>query len=173
MVRRKRRVTYKNASPVLASLLQGCSKKHSRTGRKVDNHNSDFEAETRGENAFSTSTNLHVPLVRRPSTSQRISNTTTPMRSDVSSTSSASADHRTNCRGSTCYFKSVDHVSYALTKQLLSSKWPHCEFHYNYHFHVSVTPYFSLPEWLFWNDGEVVPFSNQISEYTTKRGPFV
>ena len=26
-------------------------------------------------------------------------------------------DHRTNCRGSTCYFKSVDHVSYALTKE--------------------------------------------------------
>ena len=27
------------------------------------------------------------------------------------------ADHKTNCRGSTCYFESVDHVSYALTKE--------------------------------------------------------
>ena len=80
----------KNASPVSASLLQGCSKKRSRTGGDVDNHNSDVAAETRGEDAFSASTNLNVPLIRWPSMSQRISNTTTPIRNDVSSTSSAS-----------------------------------------------------------------------------------
>lgn len=86
----KRRVRMKNASPVSASLLQGCSKKRSRTGGDVDNHNSDVAAETRGEDAFSTSTNLNVPLIRWPSMSQRISNTTTPTRSGLSSPSSPS-----------------------------------------------------------------------------------
>ena len=86
----KRRVRMKNASPVSASLLQGCSKKRSRTGGDVDNHNSDVAAETRGEDAFSASTNLNVPLIRWPSMSQRISNTTTPTRSGLSSPSSPS-----------------------------------------------------------------------------------
>uniref|UniRef100_A0A8W4FE31 HSF-type DNA-binding domain-containing protein n=2 Tax=Sus scrofa TaxID=9823 RepID=A0A8W4FE31_PIG len=90
LVRMKRRVRMKNASPVSASLLQGCSKKRSRTGGDVDNHNSDVVAETRGEDAFSTSTNLNVPLIRWPSMSQRISNTTTPTRSRLSSPSSPS-----------------------------------------------------------------------------------
>ena len=56
----------------------------------MDNHNSDVAAETRGEDAFSTSTNLNVPLIRWPSMSQRISNTTTPTRSGLSSPSSPS-----------------------------------------------------------------------------------
>ncbi|XP_020936570.1 heat shock transcription factor, Y-linked-like [Sus scrofa] len=90
LVRMKRRVRVKNASPVSASLLQGCSKKRSRTGGNVDNHNSDVAAETRGEDAFSASTNLNVPLIRWPYMSQRISNTTTPTRSGLSSPSSPS-----------------------------------------------------------------------------------
>ena len=56
----------------------------------MDNHNSDVAAETRGEDAFSASTNLNVPLIRWPSMSQRISNTTTPTRSGLSSPSSPS-----------------------------------------------------------------------------------
>uniref|UniRef100_A0A5G2QLC4 HSF-type DNA-binding domain-containing protein n=1 Tax=Sus scrofa TaxID=9823 RepID=A0A5G2QLC4_PIG len=79
---------FKRGCPHL--LVRMKRRKRSRTGGDVDNHNSDVAAETRGEDAFSTSTNLNVPLIRWPSMSQRISNTSTPTRSGLSSPSSPS-----------------------------------------------------------------------------------
>ncbi|XP_064134916.1 heat shock transcription factor, Y-linked-like [Loxodonta africana] len=80
LVRMKRRVGIKNASPVPASLVQDFSKKHFRAGGHVDNQNSGLVAETGGESLLSTSTNLHMPLLRKPSTSQIITNTAAPIR---------------------------------------------------------------------------------------------
>ncbi|KAM4798273.1 heat shock transcription factor, Y-linked-like isoform X1 [Urocitellus parryii] len=90
LVRMKRRVGIKNASPISTSLVPDLNKKHLRAGGNVDNHNSGLIAETSGESLFSTSTNLNVPLKKEPSTSQRIANTTDLIRSDFSPPSSTS-----------------------------------------------------------------------------------
>ncbi|KAM9576336.1 heat shock transcription factor, Y-linked-like [Trichechus inunguis] len=84
LVRMKRRVGIKNASPVSASLIQDFNKKHFRAGCHIYNQNSGLVAETSEESLFSTSTNLNVPLTRRPSTSQIIANTASPVRSGFS-----------------------------------------------------------------------------------------
>ncbi|XP_045852534.1 heat shock transcription factor, Y-linked-like [Meles meles] len=81
LVRMKRRVGIKNASAV--SLVQDINKKSCKGGDNVDSLNSGFVAKTSGEMVCSNSTNLNVPLIRKPSPSQRIA-TTSPMRSDFS-----------------------------------------------------------------------------------------
>lgn len=85
----KRRIGIKNSSPLSASLVQDFKKKHFRAGSKI-NYNSGLVAETSGDSLFSTSTSLNVPIIRKPSTSQRIANATEPIRSDFSSPSSTS-----------------------------------------------------------------------------------
>lgn len=77
----KRRVGIKNASAV--SLVQDINKKSCKGGDNVDSLNSGFVAKTSGERVCSNSTNLNLPLIRKPSPSQRIA-TTSPMRSDFS-----------------------------------------------------------------------------------------
>lgn len=52
--------------------------------------NSGFVAETSGERALSTSTNVNVPLIRKPPAIQGVANTSTPMRSDLSPSPSMS-----------------------------------------------------------------------------------
>ncbi|XP_032187848.1 heat shock transcription factor, Y-linked-like [Mustela erminea] len=81
LVRMKRRVGIKNASAV--SLVQDINKKSCKGGDNVDSLNSGFVAKTSGERVCSNSTNLNLPLIRKPSPSQRIA-TTSPMRSDFS-----------------------------------------------------------------------------------------
>ncbi|XP_024899800.1 heat shock transcription factor, Y-linked isoform X2 [Pteropus alecto] len=81
LLRMKRRVGIKNASPA-TSIAQNFNKKHSGTGNNVGNHNSGFVADTRAESTFSTSTNLSMPPISKPATSQRIANTTAPIRSE-------------------------------------------------------------------------------------------
>ncbi|XP_058570942.1 heat shock transcription factor, Y-linked-like [Neofelis nebulosa] len=89
LVRMKRRVGIKNASTV--SLVQDFNKKPCRAEGNVHSPNSGFVAETSGERALSTSTNLNVPLIRKRPTIQRVANTTAPLRSDLSPPSSMSA----------------------------------------------------------------------------------
>lgn len=84
----KRRVGIKNASTV--SPVQDFNKKPCRAGGNVHRANSGFVAETSGERALSTSTNLNVPFTRKPPAMQRVANTTAPMRSDLSPPSSVS-----------------------------------------------------------------------------------
>ncbi|KAM9576304.1 heat shock transcription factor, Y-linked-like [Trichechus inunguis] len=91
LIRMKRRVGIKNASPVSASLVQDFNKKHFRAGCPIYNQNSGLVAETSGESLFSTSTNLNVPLTRRSSTSQITANRATPIRSGFSPSSLTSA----------------------------------------------------------------------------------
>ncbi|XP_048073472.1 heat shock transcription factor, Y-linked-like [Ursus arctos] len=88
LVRMKRRVGIKNASTV--SLVQDFNKKPCRGGDNVDSPNSGFVPETIRERVCSNSTNLNEPLIRKPSPSQRIATTTTPMRSDFSPASTMS-----------------------------------------------------------------------------------
>uniref|UniRef100_A0A8C8ZL58 HSF-type DNA-binding domain-containing protein n=1 Tax=Prolemur simus TaxID=1328070 RepID=A0A8C8ZL58_PROSS len=90
LLRMKRRVGIKNSSPLSASLVQDFNKKHFRAGSNI-NYNSGLVAETSGESLFSASTNLNVPLIRNPSTSQSIANATEPVKSDFSPSSSTSA----------------------------------------------------------------------------------
>nr|XP_008509757.1 PREDICTED: heat shock transcription factor, Y-linked-like [Equus przewalskii] len=90
LARMKRRVKIKNSLPVSHSSVQDFDRKHFRAGDNVDNPTSGLVAETSGESLVSTSTNLNVPLLRKPSTSQRIANATPPMRIDFSPPSSTS-----------------------------------------------------------------------------------
>lgn len=78
----KRRVKIKNSLPVSHSSVQDFDRKHFSAGNNVDNPTSGLVAETSGESLVSTSTNLNVPLIRGPSSSQTIANTTPPMRTD-------------------------------------------------------------------------------------------
>ncbi|XP_032315343.1 heat shock transcription factor, Y-linked-like [Camelus ferus] len=89
LVKIKRRVGIKNDS-LVSSLAQGFKKKHFKQGGNVDNHNSGFVVDTRGESAFLPSANLTMPLKRKPSTSHIIGDTSTPMRVDFSPASSMS-----------------------------------------------------------------------------------
>lgn len=82
LARMKRRVKIKNSLPVSHSSVQDFDRKHFSAGNNVDNPTSGLVAETSGESLVSTSTNLNVPLIRRPSSSQTIANTTPPMRTD-------------------------------------------------------------------------------------------
>ncbi|XP_025778847.1 heat shock transcription factor, Y-linked-like [Puma concolor] len=67
------------------------NKKPCRAEGNVHSPNSGFVAETSGERALSTSTNLNVPLIRKRPTIQRVANTTAPVTSDLSPPSSTSA----------------------------------------------------------------------------------
>lgn len=89
LVRMKRRIGTKNAS-LVSSLAQDFNKKHFKAGGNVDNHNSGFVADTRGESAFLPSANLNMPLIRKPSTRHIIADTTTPVRGDFYPPSSMS-----------------------------------------------------------------------------------
>ncbi|XP_035581823.1 heat shock transcription factor, Y-linked-like isoform X2 [Zalophus californianus] len=80
LARMKRRVGIKKSSTV--SLVQGFNRKPCRAGDNVESPNSVLFAETIGEKLCSNSTNVNVPLIRKPSPSQRIATTTAPMRSD-------------------------------------------------------------------------------------------
>ncbi|XP_004412463.1 PREDICTED: heat shock transcription factor, Y-linked-like [Odobenus rosmarus divergens] len=88
LVGMKRRVGIKSSSKL--SLVQEFNKKPCRAGNNVDNLNSGFVAETSGESVCSNSTNVNVPLIRKPSPSQRIATTTDPMRRDFSPASAMS-----------------------------------------------------------------------------------
>ncbi|KAM7098716.1 heat shock transcription factor, Y-linked-like [Molossus nigricans] len=90
LVRVKRRLGIKHASPA-SSLFQDFNKKHFGGQGHVDNHNSGLVAETSEESVFSQSTNLNMPLIRSPATSQIIIKTTAHMRSNFSPPSSALA----------------------------------------------------------------------------------
>ncbi|XP_006096061.2 heat shock transcription factor, Y-linked-like [Myotis lucifugus] len=87
LVRMKRRVGIKNASPA-SSLFQDFNKKHFGADSHVDNHNSGFVAESSEESVFPHSTNVNMPLIRNPATSQIIAKTTAQRRSNFSPPSS-------------------------------------------------------------------------------------
>ncbi|XP_072813085.1 heat shock transcription factor, Y-linked-like [Vicugna pacos] len=89
LVRIKRRVVIKNAS-LVSSMAEDFSKKHYKAVGNVDNHNSDFVRDTSGDSAFLPSVNLNMPLIRKPSISHIIGDTTTPIRVDFSPPSSMS-----------------------------------------------------------------------------------
>ncbi|XP_016076439.1 PREDICTED: heat shock transcription factor, Y-linked-like [Miniopterus natalensis] len=87
LVRMKRRVGIKNASPG-SSLFQDFNKKPFGADDHVDHHNSGFLAETSEESVFPHSTNVNMPLIRNPATSQIIAKTTAQVRSNFSPPSS-------------------------------------------------------------------------------------
>ncbi|XP_072813093.1 heat shock transcription factor, Y-linked-like [Vicugna pacos] len=89
LVRIKRRVGINNAS-LVSSLPEDFNKKHFKAGGNVHNHNCDFVTDTSGESAFLLSANLNMPLIRKPSTSHIIGDTTIPIRFDFSPPSSMS-----------------------------------------------------------------------------------
>ncbi|XP_072813622.1 heat shock transcription factor, Y-linked-like [Vicugna pacos] len=89
LVRIKRRVGIKNSS-LVSSLPEDFKEQHFKAGYNVDNNNSEFVADTIEESAFLPSANLHMPLMRKPSTSHIIGDTTTPIRGDFSPPSSMS-----------------------------------------------------------------------------------
>ncbi|XP_072813945.1 heat shock transcription factor, Y-linked-like [Vicugna pacos] len=89
LVRIKRRVVIKNAS-LISSLAEDFNKKHYKAVGNVDKHSSDFVGDTTGDRKFLPSVNLNMPLIRKPSTSHIIGDTTTPIRGDFSPPSSMS-----------------------------------------------------------------------------------
>ncbi|XP_072813091.1 heat shock transcription factor, Y-linked-like [Vicugna pacos] len=89
LVRMKIRVGIINAS-LLSTLAEDFKTKHLNAGGNVGNHNSYFVPDTSGESAFLLSENLNMPLIRKPSTSHIIGDTTTPIRCDFSPPSSIS-----------------------------------------------------------------------------------
>ncbi|XP_074248562.1 heat shock transcription factor, Y-linked-like [Saimiri boliviensis] len=93
LVKMKRRIGIRNAS--LVSTL--FNKKHFRAGADTDNHNSGLIAETSGEGSFSTSTNLNMPLIRKPSVSQRIASLPDTTRSGFPPTPSSTSFRPTEC----------------------------------------------------------------------------
>ena len=56
----------------------------------MDDHNSDFHLETRGEDVFSTCTSLSMPFLRKPSTIQIVADAIAPTQNVFSSPSSKS-----------------------------------------------------------------------------------
>ncbi|KAB0345990.1 hypothetical protein FD755_024359 [Muntiacus reevesi] len=64
--------------------------KHVKARVNTDDHNSDFLPETSGESAFSASTNLSVPFIQKPYTSQIVANTSALPPCDLPSPSSIS-----------------------------------------------------------------------------------
>ncbi|XP_072813687.1 heat shock transcription factor, Y-linked-like isoform X1 [Vicugna pacos] len=89
LVRIKRRVGIKNAS-LVSSLPQDINKKLFKGGGNNGKNNSDFVVDTIGESEILPSPNLNMPLIRKPSTSHIIGDTTTPIRVDFSPPSSMS-----------------------------------------------------------------------------------
>ncbi|XP_039722990.1 heat shock transcription factor, Y-linked-like [Pteropus medius] len=87
LLRMKRRVGIKNASPA-ASIAQNFNKEHSGTETIVGNHHSAFDADTHRESIVPASTNLNIPPISKPATSQTIANTATAARSEFSPPSS-------------------------------------------------------------------------------------
>ncbi|XP_075399080.1 heat shock transcription factor, Y-linked-like [Tenrec ecaudatus] len=84
LMRLKRRVGTKTASPVPATLVQDFNQKPSRSGKDAGNQNTSSPAESRREKAASTSTNVHAPQLKKPSTGTSIANTAVPIRSSFS-----------------------------------------------------------------------------------------
>ncbi|XP_075395970.1 heat shock transcription factor, Y-linked-like [Tenrec ecaudatus] len=83
LMRMKRRVGTKNASPIPASLLD-CNQKLFHSGKDVVQQNTISQDESRREDSPSTSTNSPVPQVEKPPTSTEITNTVVPIRSSFS-----------------------------------------------------------------------------------------
>ncbi|XP_012861065.1 heat shock transcription factor, Y-linked-like [Echinops telfairi] len=84
LMRMKRRVGTKTASPIPASLVQHFNKKPSCSGKGVGNQNTSSQAESRRETTASTSTNIHAPQIKKSSTSTAIANTVVPIRNSFS-----------------------------------------------------------------------------------------
>ncbi|XP_043830645.1 heat shock transcription factor, Y-linked-like [Dromiciops gliroides] len=86
LVRMKRRVGIKNASPVPFSLDQDFSKSCLKVGGNLDSQKSDLVAESSGKNVCSTSTNSNVQksILRKLATSKKLTSTTTRIRSGFS-----------------------------------------------------------------------------------------
>ena len=89
LVRLKRIVGNKNVS-TLPSSVWDYRNKHVKARGNVDDHNSDFHPETRGERVFSAYTNLSVLFIQKPSTIQIVADTSTPTWNYVPSPSSIS-----------------------------------------------------------------------------------
>ncbi|XP_056665931.1 heat shock transcription factor, Y-linked-like [Monodelphis domestica] len=86
LVRMKRRVGIKNASPVPFSLDQDFGKSCLKVEGNLDNQKSDLVPESSGKNVFSTSTNSNVQksILRKLATSKKLTGTTTRIRSGFS-----------------------------------------------------------------------------------------
>ena len=85
----KRRVWTKNVSPI-SSLVQDYKKKHVKARGNIDDRNSNFLPETSRQNAFSASTSLSVPFIRKPYTRQTVTNRSALSLCDFPSPSSIS-----------------------------------------------------------------------------------
>ncbi|NP_001412327.1 heat shock transcription factor, Y-linked isoform X2 [Homo sapiens] len=81
LVRVKRRIGVKNASPISTLFNEDFNKKHFRAGANMENHNSALAAEASEESLFSASKNLNMPLTRESSVRQIIANSSVPIRS--------------------------------------------------------------------------------------------
>ncbi|KAM9669110.1 heat shock transcription factor, Y-linked-like [Dama dama] len=73
LLRLKRRVGIKNVSPI-SSLVRDYKKKHVKARGNIHDRNSNFLPETSGQSAFSSSTSLSVPFIRKPYTRQTVAN---------------------------------------------------------------------------------------------------
>ena len=85
----KRRVGIKNVSPI-SSLVRDYKKKRVRARDNTDDRNSNFLPETSGQSAFSASTSLSVPFIRKPYTRQTEANRSALSPCDFPSPSSIS-----------------------------------------------------------------------------------
>ena len=85
----KRRVGIKNVCPI-SSLVGDYKKKHVRARGNTDDRNSNFLPETSGQSAFSASTSLTVPFIRKPYTRQTVANRSALSPCDFPSPSSIS-----------------------------------------------------------------------------------
>ena len=93
----KRRVGIKNVSPI-SSLVRDYKKKRVRARDNTDDRNSNFLPETSGQSAFSASTSLSVPFIRKPYTRQTEAN---------------------RCALSPCDFPSPSSISVRQTEQIV------------------------------------------------------
>ncbi|CAM9160695.1 unnamed protein product [Rangifer tarandus platyrhynchus] len=89
LVRMKRRVGIKNVSPI-SSLVRDYKKKHVKARGNIDDRNSNFLPETSGQSAFSASTSLSVPFIRKPYIRQTVANRSALSPCDFPSPSSIS-----------------------------------------------------------------------------------
>ncbi|XP_060993370.1 heat shock transcription factor, Y-linked-like [Dama dama] len=89
LLRLKRRVGIKNVSPI-SSFVPDYKKKHVKARGNIDDCNSNFLPETSGESAFSASTSLSVPFIRKPYTRQTVANRSALAPCDFPSPSSIS-----------------------------------------------------------------------------------
>ncbi|XP_062941276.1 heat shock transcription factor, Y-linked-like [Cynocephalus volans] len=110
LVRMKRRIRVKNAS-VSAPLVQDFNKKDFRAEGNVENNITGLVAKTSGESLLSNSTNLNVPLTRKPSTSQRVADTTDSINSIASNFSPPSTIVRSSERTVTNQHASLNQLT--------------------------------------------------------------